>query len=85
MGIKDIVKDIPLTKLVKQKVKPNRKLSGLEITLLILGFPLWFPLLLTFLVLCLVFYILVWVFVIVAYSVELSFVSGGIGSLIAFF
>ena len=40
-----IIKDTPLPKLIKEKVKPKRSLSGLEITLIIIGSPIWFSLL----------------------------------------
>ena len=40
-----IMGDIPLSKIIKEKIKPKRKLSALEIVLLVVGFPLWFPLL----------------------------------------
>lgn len=40
-----IIEEIPLKKIVKEKIKPKRKLSALEIVLLVVGFPLWFPLL----------------------------------------
>jgi uncharacterized membrane protein len=40
-----IIEEIPLKKIVKEKIKPKRKLSVLEIVLLVVGFPLWFPLL----------------------------------------
>ena len=43
--VRNTLKDVPLTKLVKERVKTNHKLSGFEILILILGFPLWFPLL----------------------------------------
>ena len=36
-----IVADIPLQKLVKEKVKPKRALRGWEIVLIVLGFPVW--------------------------------------------
>ncbi|MBO4636159.1 MAG: DUF1700 domain-containing protein [Clostridiales bacterium] len=42
-----ILMDTPLPKLVKAKAKPNRALRVWEIILIVLGFPLWFPLLLT--------------------------------------
>lgn len=83
--VNEIAKDVPLTKLVRERVKPKRSLRGWEIILLILGFPLWFPLVVVGFVLCLVFYLLVWVFVLVAYVVETALVIGSIGSLIAFF
>ena len=40
-----IIEEIPLKKIVKEKIKPKRKLSALDIVLLVVGFPLWFPLL----------------------------------------
>ena len=40
-----ILADIPLAKIVKEKIKPKRRLSVMEIVLLVIGFPLWFPLL----------------------------------------
>ena len=79
----EIAQDTPLAKLVKERIKPKRKLAAWEIVLLVLGFPLWFPLALTAAILCLVFYILFWVLVIVAYAVESSLVIGSIAFLIA--
>ena len=40
-----IVADIPLTKLVKKKMKPKHTLKAWEIVLLVLGSPLWLSLL----------------------------------------
>ena len=81
----EIVSKTPLVTLVKEKVKPKRKMRGWEIALICIGFPVWFPLLITALVLILVWYILLWVLVIVAYSVELATVVASFASLIAFF
>lgn len=39
-----ILEDFPLSKIVKEKVKPKRKLSVWEVILLVLGAPLWLPL-----------------------------------------
>ena len=36
-----MIADIPFTKIVKQKLSPKRTLAAWEITLLILGFPIW--------------------------------------------
>lgn len=43
--IKQILRDTPLTKLVKEKVKTRRSLRAWEIILLILGSPVWLPVL----------------------------------------
>ncbi len=42
--ISQILSETPITKLVKEKVKPKRALKGWEILLIILGAPLWFSL-----------------------------------------
>ena len=68
--VMDIAKDTPLVKLVKEKMKPKRRIRPWEIVLLVLGFPLWFPLLITFFVLVLVFWIVIWVLAIVTYVLE---------------
>ncbi|MBP5407928.1 MAG: DUF1700 domain-containing protein [Bacilli bacterium] len=81
-----ILAQTPFTKIVKEKIKNNKRhVSALEVVLLILGFPLWFPLLLTGLVLIFVAYILLCVGVIVMYSIEFSVIVSGIASLILFF
>lgn len=38
--VAQILNDIPLQKLVKEKVRPKRSLSAFEILLLVLGFPI---------------------------------------------
>lgn len=79
----EIVKKTPLVTLVKEKVKPKRKMRAWEIVLLCVGFPLWFPLLITAFVLILVGYILVWVLVIVTYSVEMATATAGLAAISA--
>ena len=49
--VREIAEDTPLLELVKKKMKPKRSLSAWEIVLIVLGFPVWFPLLVTFSVL----------------------------------
>ena len=40
-----ILEEVPLTTLVKERIRPKRSLRGWEIALLILGAPVWLPLL----------------------------------------
>ena len=80
-----IAEETSFVKLIKEKVKPNRRIKGWEIALIICGFPLWFPLLITGLVLLFVAYLLTWVFTIVAYVIEASFAVAAVGGLIGFF
>ena len=77
----EIVKKTPLVTLVKEKVKPKRRIRPWEIVLICVGFPIWFPLLITAMVLVLVAYILAWVLVIVTYSVEIATSVAGVAAL----
>ena len=82
--VEEIAKETSLVKLVTHKIKPKRKLRVWEIILIAVGFPLWFPLLITAFVLALVAYLLIWILVIVCYVTEISLVVTSIGSSIAF-
>jgi len=44
----EILGDTPLPTLVREKVKPKHRLNWFEITLIILGFPVWLSLLIAF-------------------------------------
>lgn len=77
------ISDTPLTKLVKEKVKPNRTLKTWEIVLLIVGAPLWFPLLIAALSVCFAFYVTVWSFIIAFWAIELAFIAGALGCIAA--
>ena len=81
--VMDIAKDTPLVKLVKEKMKPKRRIRPWEIVLLVLGFPLWFPLLITFFVLVLVFWIVIWVLAIVTYVLEAAFAATSVAGVVA--
>ena len=80
--VAQIAKDTPFLHLVKEKVKPKRKIQTWEIILLVLGFPLWFPLAITALVLMCIAYMLLWVGVIVTYAIEAALIVSLVGSLL---
>ena len=83
-----IVADIPLPKLVKEKVKPKRALRIWEIVLIVLGFPVWFPLLAAAGVIVLSLYIVVWALIISLWAIEISLwacVLCGIAAAIVYF
>ncbi len=77
-----ILLNAPLRTLVKARAKNRRKLGVFEILLLMLGAPLWLPLLLTAGVLMLTFYLLVWVLVLVFAVVILSFAVSAIACIV---
>lgn len=77
--VSQILAETPLTRIVKEKIKPKHSLRAWEIILLVLGFPLWFPLLLVGGVLLLTVYILVGVFYLLLCAVELALALGALG------
>lgn len=86
--IEQVVEDMPMPAVVSAKVKSSRSeasqkgLSWLWITLAIVGFPIWLPLLLTFFILVASVYIMFWAMTVVVYSVELSFAAAVIGGIV---
>lgn len=64
---------------------PKARISGLMIALIILGFPLWFPLLITGAALMVVALTLVWVMVLTLWAVCLALFSGGMAAIIMLF
>ncbi len=61
---------------------PARKMSVFLITMLILGFPLWFPLLITGAAMMVVALTLIWVFVLTIWATCLGLFSGGMAAII---
>ncbi len=84
--ISQIIADISLTRLVKEKITPKHTLQIWEILLIILGFPLWFPLLLSVGAVLLSLYIVIWSLIISLWAVEVSLwvcaISGVITSIL---
>ena len=78
-----IVKDTPIVKIIKEKVKPKRKLSTLEITLLIVGFPIWFPILISLAAVIFSVYVSLWAVIISVFAVEISFAAGAFAGIVA--
>ena len=77
-----IMEDVPLSVLVKQKIKPKRTLKGWEIVLIILGFPIWLSLGVAVVAVFFSIYAVMWSLVATVYAVDLSFVIGGLGCII---
>ena len=78
-----IIADTPISKIVKEKFKPHKKLQTWEIVLLVLGFPLWFPLLISVFAVAISVYVVVWSVVISLWAVVVSLVVSAIGVFVA--
>lgn len=83
--VSQILTDTPLTRLVKEKIKPERAMRSWEIVLLVLGFPVWLPLLIAAFAVILAVYIVVWSAVISLWAVEMSFWAGALGGVVLAF
>ena len=80
----EILLEMPLPKLVKAKMK-KRRLSGLEITLLAVGFPLWLPIGIALLAVVFAIYISLWAVVISLYAVFVALAASSLGCILAGF
>lgn len=77
--ITQILADMPISKLIKTK----RRLSAGEITLLAIGSPLWFPLLIAASAVIFALYISLWAVIVSLWAVFSSCAASGFGALIA--
>lgn len=75
----DIIADTPITKLVKEKIKPKKKLGAWAITLIALGSPIWLALLIAAFAIVLAFYIALWAVVIALWAAFVSVLASGFG------
>lgn len=77
-----IVADIPLTKLVKEKMKPKHTLKAWEIVLLVLGSPLWLSLLVSAAAIVVSFYGVVWSVILSLWLVESALIGSALSGVV---
>ena len=70
--VRQTLGDIPITKIVKEKITPKRRLRAWEVVLIVLGFPVWFPLLVVAGAVVLSLYIVFWSLIISLWAIEVS-------------
>ena len=78
-----IVSEIPLSKIAKNKLKKRRRMRVWEIVLLALGSPIWVSLLVSVFAVILSLYVSLWTVVISVWAVFAAFVGCSIGGLAA--
>lgn len=76
---KQIMSEIPLTKLVKEKVKPGRSLSPWEVVLLALGAPIWLSLFIALFAIVISIYAVIWSIIILLWGIEFMLVACSVG------
>ena len=79
--VSQIISDIPLTRLVKEKIRPKRSLRAWEIVLIVLGFPLWFPLLAAAGAVVLSLYVVLWALILTLWAVFAAFAACAAGGI----
>lgn len=72
--LKQILSEYSLMKLVKKRIKPKRKLTALEIVLLVLGSPIWVSVIIALFSIVFSLYVVIWSVVISVWAIELSLV-----------
>lgn len=75
------VAEIPLPRLVRESVRPKRRLQAWEIVLLVLGSPIWLALGIAALAIMLSVYIVLWALIVSLWAIELSLAVSAFGSL----
>lgn len=83
--VKTIMAEIPLTKIVKTRAKNKQKKSMpvWAIILLVLGFPVWFPLLITVFAVVLSIFITVWAIIFSLYVTDFALGMSAIACILA--
>lgn len=77
------LEEIPLARIVKETITPKRSLQAWEIVLLVLGFPVWFPLLIAAVAVVFSLYVVLWALVIVLWAVDVALWGSAAGCVAA--
>lgn len=81
--VAQIIADVPLTKIAKERIKPKRRLRAWEIVLLAVGSPIWFSLGIAAVVVVLALYVVLWSLIISLWAVFASLVACVLGLTVA--
>ncbi len=79
--ISQTVAEIPLGRLVKEKISPKRRLGVLEAVLLIIGSPIWLSLLIALLAVLFSLYAVIWSVIASVWAVFAAFAVSAVGSI----
>ena len=79
--VAQILSEIPLGKLVKEKIKPKRRFTWWEITLIAVGSPIWLSLLISAFAVVISLYATIWALVASLWAVGASLAGGALGGI----
>ena len=80
--VSQIISDTPISRIVKEKIRNKRKPTALEIVLIVLGFPVWFPLIIAAIAVVFSLYISLWSVIVSFWAVFVSLLLSGILSVL---
>ena len=83
--VQQIMSEVPLTKLVRERVRPKTRRKTWEIVLLVLGAPVWIPLIIAAFAVLLSLYIVIWAVVISFYAADFALAAGAVSGLVMAF
>jgi len=78
-----IIADIPLKKIAKERIRSRRRLSAIEIVLLVLGSPIWISLIVAAFAVILSVYAVLWSVIISLWAVFVSLAASSLGGIVA--
>lgn len=81
--VAQILEETPITRLVRERVRPKRRLAAWEIVLLALGSPIWLALGIAGFAVVLCVYIVIWAVIVSLWAVEVSLAVGALGCIAA--
>ncbi len=81
--VRQILTDTPLPKLIKEKVKPKRRLKWWEIVLLALGSPIWLSLGVAAFAVILSLYVVLWSLIVSVWAVFGAFIGCSLGCIVS--
>ena len=82
-AVSQILAEIPITKLIKEKVKKKREMDALEIVLLVLGSPIWLSLLIVAFAVVLSVYVVIWSVIVSLWAFFASLAGVAVGGIFA--
>lgn len=80
-----ILAETPLSRLVKEAVRPKRKFRVWEIILLVLGSPVWVPLMAAALIVVVTVYLSIWAVLLSLYAADLAGAVAGLAGVVTLF
>jgi uncharacterized membrane protein len=81
--VSQTLSEIPLSKIVKERVSSKRSMPAWAIILIIIGAPVWIPLLLSFFIIILSFYVVIWSIVFALWATVVGIGLSSVASLAA--